>query len=71
MSIEKPRTLEQIAKAMMAIPTTYADEGTHMDADDLLIEALKRIAALGSLSSQRETLERLIEHYQKMPKWYA
>lgn len=65
--MEKRRTLAEIAKEMEDMPQ---DEDMHKAADGLLVEALKLIANLGSLSASRAYLDRLVGAWEKLPKWY-
>lgn len=63
------RTLEQILEEMQKLPTK-PDEGTHMIADELLVEALRLLAA--RLWPHKEArVEALISAYNQIEKWYA
>lgn len=63
------RTLEQILEEMQKLPTR-PDEGTHMIADELLVEAL-RLLAKYHWGHEETTIEALISAYNQIEKWYA
>jgi hypothetical protein len=63
------RTIEEITRDMLLITEyvnkeVYDEEIAHGNADDLLIEALESIC-------DRQDVERLIDAYHSVPKWYS
>lgn len=70
------RTLEQILEEMQRLPTK-PDEGTHMIADELLVEALQVYAEYLAdahrlvADETRIQAQALISAYNQIEKWYA
>jgi hypothetical protein len=68
-STQKPRSLGEIA-AEMASLDQGDPEASHARADDLLIEAIRRLVT-GDYRLVVDTAERLIESWRSVEKWYA
>jgi hypothetical protein len=64
MTERKPKTLVEIADRMAAIASDGGDEERdHIDADDLLIEAILLVGG--------EVGKRIAKEYAAIGKWYA
>ena len=62
------RTIAEIAQAMQSL---VRNEDFHVDADDLLIEALRAWERSASMASTKVAVDQLITAYEAIPKWYA
>lgn len=59
-----PRSLSEIATQLEALADPGDFEDAHMEADDLLIEAIKRVASPSDA-------KRIAAAFDAVPKWYA
>jgi len=65
--LEMERQLDNITNLLKELDTTD-QELAHIEADNLLVQALSLIAYSNGLSEKVDTL---IAHYESVPKWYA